>query len=243
MNNIFAIYKPKGPTSHDMIDIIRNITGIKKVGHAGTLDPLASGILVVGVGRAATKKLSQEVAKEKEYIATIKLGEISTTDDEEGDKTTIQDLKISKNIKLQIPNKNQIEEVVRFFVGQIMQIPPIYSALKIKGKPAYKYARAHERIVKARSIEPQNTNDIPIMQSRQVLIKNIDVLEYKWPILRLNVVCGPGVYIRSLARDIGMRLGTGAYLADLTRTRVGKYTKKNIISIEELHKYRCQKNK
>ncbi len=125
---IFAVYKPKGPTSHDVINRLRKETGVKKIGHAGTLDPLASGVLVVGVGREATKQLGQIVKKEKEYIAKIRLGMTSTTDDEEGQK---KEVKVSK-----IPNFEEVEQAVSKFEGEILQTPPIYSAIKIKGQPA-----------------------------------------------------------------------------------------------------------
>jgi tRNA pseudouridine55 synthase len=201
LKNIFPIYKPKGPTSHDIVDQVRRVTGVKKVGHAGTLDPLAEGVLVVAVGREATKQISSIVKTEKEYIAEIKLGETSTTDDEEGEKNE------TPNSKIQIP-KETIVEALKGFVGEIEQIPPIYSAIKVKGKSAYKYARKGEDL----KLEPRN-----------VLIKEIQVLKYEWPILELRVVSGSGVYIRSLARDVGEKLGVGGYLASLKRTRVGEY--------------------
>ena len=198
---IVGIYKPKGPTSHDIVDQVRKITGEKKVGHAGTLDPLAEGVLVIAVGRQSTKKISTIVKKEKEYIAQVKLGETSTTDDEEGEKTKQE---VSTN-----PGLNDIEKVLPQFIGQIQQIPPVYSAIKVKGKKAYQEARKG----KLMQLEP-----------RQVEIKEIELFNYDWPYLELRVVTGPGVYIRSLARDIGQALQVGGYLASLKRTRVGDYT-------------------
>jgi len=200
MEGIFAVYKPKGPTSHDVIERLRKETGIKKIGHAGTLDPLASGVLVVGVGREATKQLATIVKKEKEYLAVIKLGETSTTDDEEGQK---KESPISKK-----PNYKEVERVVQKFEGKILQTPPAYSAVKIKGKEAYKLARRGQK---------------PNLGPRPVEIKEIKILKYQWPYLKLKVITGPGVYIRSLARDIGRELETGAYLAELERTRVGDF--------------------
>jgi tRNA pseudouridine55 synthase len=213
MENIFAVYKPKGLTSHDIIDEIRKITGIRKVGHAGTLDPLARGVLVVGVGREATKKLSEIVAKEKEYAAIIKLGEESETDDEEGRKI-VKDVKLAVNVEI-------IKNVVKRFVGKIMQVPPVYSALKIKGKPAHRRVRSGEDI----NLKP-----------REVEIKEIEVIEYEWPFLKIRVITGPGVYIRALARDIGKKLGVGGYLYDLERIRVGKFKKENAIDISKIDK-------
>lgn len=203
---IFAVYKPKGPTSNDVLQELRRRTGVKKIGHAGTLDPLASGVLVVGIGREATKQLGTIVKKEKEYRAKIRLGMTSTTDDEEGRK---KETKVSK-----IPKSKEVKGVVLKFKGEILQTPPIYSAVKVSGREAYKLARKGK---------------IPKLESRKVEIKEIDILKYQWPYLELKVVTGPGVYIRSLARDIGKELKTGGYLAELERTRVGEYTKEDAI--------------
>lgn len=209
--NIFAIYKPKGPTSHDVVNQVRKATGIKKVGHGGTLDPLAEGVLVIAVGRESTKQIDSIVKTEKEYIAKIKLGEISTTDDEEGDKEVVEVVKKS--------SKKEIEKVLGKFIGEVEQVPPIYSAIKIKGRPAYKAARKGQEI----KLEP-----------RKVLIKEIEMINYDYPFLEIRVVCGPGTYIRSLARDIGKDLGTGAYLAELKRTRVGDYKIEDAITPQEI---------
>jgi tRNA pseudouridine55 synthase len=201
---IYPIFKPKGPSSHQIINKLRKLTGIKKIGHAGTLDPLAFGVLVVAIGRENTRKIHLEVKKEKEYEAQIKLGVNSTTDDEEGEKTEV---KIGKS-----PTLADIKKILPEFMGEISQTPPIYSAIKIKGEEAYKLARQGK---------------IPEMKARTVLIKNIEILDYKWPLLSIKVICGSGVYIRSLARDIGKNLKTGGYMADLVRTRVGEYKLKD----------------
>lgn len=211
MNKIFAIYKPKGPTSNDIVQSIKRIAGGEKVGHAGTLDPLAEGVLVVGVGEA-TKKLGIEVKKEKEYIAKIKLGETSTTDDEEGEKSPVSGKKA---------DISEIKEAIKKFTGKIKQIPPIYSAIKVAGKEAYKFARKGEK---------------PVLLEREAEIKEIEILEYEWPYLELRAVTGPGVYIRALARDIGKKLGTGGYLAALKRTRVGDYTEEKSLNLDQLEK-------
>ncbi len=214
-NKILAIYKPKGPTSNDLVQMIKKITN-EKVGHGGTLDPLASGVLVVGIGKEATKKLKEIIKQEKEYITTIKLGVISETDDEEGKK---------KEVELPfygIPTSlNEIKKAVKSFVGKIKQIPPLYSAVKIKGKEAYKYARKGQKI----NLKP-----------REVEIKSIEILDYKWPFLKIKVITGPGVYIRALARDIGEKLKVGGYLADLERIRVGNFTKENSLTLEQILK-------
>lgn len=206
MKGIFAVYKPKGPTSHDVINRLRRETGVKKIGHAGTLDPLASGVLVVGVGREATKRLGTIVKKEKEYLAKIRLGMTSTTDDEEGEKKESAVVAGLTNAKRLL---KEVEEAVAKFQGEILQTPPIYSAIKIKGQPAYKMARKGQT---------------PKLKTRKVLIKEIEILKYKWPYLKLRVVTGPGVYIRALARDIGKELKVGGYLVELERIRVGNFT-------------------
>ncbi|MFA5124297.1 MAG: tRNA pseudouridine(55) synthase TruB [Patescibacteria group bacterium] len=210
MENIIAINKPKGPTSFDIVAQVRRRTGVKKVGHAGTLDPLASGVLVVAIGREATKKISEEVAKEKEYVADIRLGVISTTDDEEGAKSIVSEYK---------PEREEILEAIKGFIGEIQQVPPQFSAIKISGRPAYKTARQGGKLE---------------LVARPVLIKSIELIEYKYPDLKIRVVTGPGVYIRSLARDLGQMLGCGAYMSDLVRIRVGEYQLEDAIKAEEI---------
>lgn len=209
IGKIFAVYKPKGPTSYDIIRKIKKDYPGEKIGHAGTLDPLASGVLVIGVGREATKKLGAVVAKEKEYLAKIKLGETSITDDEEGEKT--------KRFVSQEPSKEAVEKAVKKFIGKIKQVPPIYSAIKIAGQEAYKLARKGKEVK---------------MKPRIAEIKKIKIIAYRWPYLKLKAVTGPGVYIRSLARDIGAKLKTGGYLADLERTRVGQFIKQYAVRLK-----------
>lgn len=203
---IFAIYKPKGITSHDVVNAVRTHTGEKRVGHAGTLDPLAEGVLVIGVGREATKKLAEVVKKEKEYMAEITLGVTSTTDDEEGEKT---EQKVAR-----IPTREDIENVVESFSGAIQQVPPVYSAVKIKGEEAYKRVRRGEEVT---------------LKPRAVEVKEIEILKYEFPLLKLRVVTGPGVYIRGLARDIGEKLGVGGYCSQLKRTRVGNFLERDAV--------------
>lgn len=207
MDEIVALYKPVGPTSHDMVDEVRKIVGTRRVGHAGTLDPLASGIMILGIGKA-TKQLGTLSHLDKEYRATIYLGEISTTDDAEGKKT--------KRTVDHPPPESEIKAVLTRFEGKIEQTPPVYSAVKIRGKEAYKYARSGKKVT---------------LKPRSVLINRLILETYAWPRLTLNINCGPGVYIRALARDIGKALGTGAYLESLERLRVGKY--KSAISLPE----------
>lgn len=214
MDLIFPINKPKGPTSHDIVNKIRKITNIKKIGHAGTLDPLASGVLIIAITRSSTKKIDLIQKKEKEYLATIILGKTSTTYDEEGEKDEIN---VNKT-----PDISNIKNSIRKFIGYINQTPPIYSAIKINGKPAYKYARNNKKIE---------------IKSKNIFIKNIEIIFYAWPTLQLKVICGPGTYIRSLANDIGKDLKTGAYLSDLVRTKVGEYDIKQSYTLDQFERF------
>jgi tRNA pseudouridine55 synthase len=218
MKGIFAINKPKGPSSYAIVGQIKRLVGggrrKEKIGHAGTLDPLAEGVLVVAIGREYTKKISEVVAKEKEYLADVRLGMTSVTDDEEGEKTEV--------VVEKIPSLAEIEEAKKAFLGEIMQITPVYSAAKVGGgEEGYKKARRGEKFTPP---------------PRFVYIERIDVLSYEWPNLQLKVLTGPGVYIRSLARELGEKLGTGGYLTNLVRTRVGDFRIEDAVSPEELFK-------
>jgi tRNA pseudouridine55 synthase len=202
--------KPSGMTSHDVVNRVRTITGIKRVGHGGTLDPLASGVLVVAIGRENTKQLGRLLHSDKEYVVGITLGGRSTTDDAEGE--------IIENYHVNSLPLNQIEAVLEKFQGEITQIPPQFSAIKQKGKKAYEQARKGVRV------------EIP---SRQVTIYKLELLRYEWPELELKVHCSKGTYVRSLARDVGEALGVGGYVSKLERTRVGEYTLEQALSLEE----------
>ena len=208
---ILPIYKPVGPTSFNIISQIKKITGIKKVGHAGTLDPLAEGVLIVGIGRESTKKLFAELQKEKEYEVLIEFGKVSTTDDSEGEKTI---WKVTK-----MPKESEVSKAIKQFIGEIWQMPPQYSAVKSGGVEAYKKLRKGQKA---------------ILGKRQVLIKNIEILNYNWPLLKLKVTTGPGVYIRSLARDLGEVLKVGGFVRELKRTRVGKYRIEDCLTPDSL---------
>lgn len=210
MDGIFAVYKPKGMKSHDVVDFVRRQTGVKRVGHGGTLDPLAEGVLVIAVGRENTKRLEKYVKGGKEYIAEIKLGQASVTDDEDGEKTEI-------NIKIK-PSLDKIKTVLKLFEGKIKQIPPIYSSIKLSGKPSHRRVRQGQKV----ELEP-----------REVEIKKIELVSYDYPVVRIKAQTGPGVYIRSIARDIGKNLKTGGYLKSLVRTKVGEFTIENALKIEE----------
>jgi len=206
---IYGFWKPRGPSSFDVIREIKKSAEDKCIGHAGTLDPLAQGVLVIAIGKEFTRKISDEVKKEKEYIAHIRLGIESSTDDEEGEK-------INYEVKKE-PTKEDIEGILQNFIGMIMQTPPIWSAVKIQGKEAYKRAGKGEEIS---------------MSPRQVRIDEIEIISYEFPELFIRVSTGSGVYIRSLARDIGKMLKTHGYLAGLIRTKVGGFTKENSIQID-----------
>lgn len=229
MKNILLIDKEAGWTSFDVVAKIRNITGEKKVGHAGTLDPFATGLLIILVGKAATKRQAEFMKMDKEYEATLELGKVSTTGDLEGIITPYSHSGLDPESREHTKRKeqpdscfrrNDIQEVLKKFIGEIEQVPPTYSAIKVKGKRAYELAR--------KGIEPE-------LKPRKVKIYDIKILNYTWPFLTIRVKCSSGTYIRSLAKDIGEALGTGAYLKELQRTRIGKFSVKDAKSIAELN--------
>ncbi len=212
---ILNVRKPRGVSSHGVIQKIRRITGEKRVGHGGTLDPFAEGVLVVGVGRDSTKKLG-EILKgtDKEYLATIELGRTSSTGDGEGELHAVADEKTVSQIK-----REEIEQTLAKFRGETLQTPPLYSALKVQGQPAYRLARAGKRFV---------------LPKRKVKIEELEILGFAPPLLQLKIVASSGTYIRSLAEDIGKDLRVGAYLKELLRTRVGQFRIEESQTLEEL---------
>lgn len=199
---IFAVNKPAGITSHDVVDIIRKKYNTRKVGHAGTLDPFATGVLVIGIGED-TKKLKEIVGQEKEYIATIEFGKSTDTYDVTGKTIEISECwkEISQDSLFMILNSK--------FVGHIMQQPPTYSAKKVKGRKAYELARKGILV----NLRPQ-----------KVFVKSIEILDWTPPELKLKIETGPGVYIRSIAQDLGQSLKCPTYLKTLVRIRIGKFT-------------------
>ena len=205
--------KPKGITSHDVVHRTRKITGEKKIGHAGTLDPNATGLLIGGIGRDSTRKLGQ-ITKDtrKEYRAIIYLGETRDTDDVEGKV-------ISKKESILPPSLNIVQKTLDSFKGEQDQMPPKYSALKIDGKKAYELARKGKEIK---------------LKKRRILIHSIKLIEYEYPSLKIEVSVSSGTYIRALARDIGEKLDCGAYLKNLRRTRIGEYEIKDAVKLGEL---------
>lgn len=209
------IDKPKGITSHDVVDRVREITGEKRVGHAGTLDPNATGLLIVGIGRESTKKLSSFTKNaKKEYEAEICLGTTTDTDDTEGE--VIRTVNLRKT-----PKMDKVREAIYGFANEIYQIPPKYSAIKIKGKKAYRLAREGKDIK---------------MKPRRVMIFYIGATKYRYPLLWIRTVVSSGTYIRALARDIGDSLLIGGHLRELRRTKIEDYDVRNAVKLDDLNK-------
>ncbi len=203
--------KPSGPTSHDMVYRLRRITKIKKIGHAGTLDPLASGLLIMAISRAATKQINTLAKQTKVYEAIFEFGGTSDTDDRLGE--------IKKTANCHLISIVDLQSALKTFLGEQKQIPPMFSAKKIQGKKLYELARQGQIIERQPSI---------------ITIEKIDLLDYKWPQAKLTITCSAGTYIRSIARDLGQQLGCGAYLAELRRTAIGDYLVNKAINPEEL---------
>ncbi len=209
MKKPLIINKPLNITSMDVIRQLRRITGIRKIGHAGTLDPLATGVLIICYGKG-TKQINSFMDMTKEYVAEINLSAFSETDDAQG---PIDLIEVNHT-----PTGQEAETVIQKFIGNIEQMPPRYSALKVNGQRAYKLAREGKPVV---------------LQPRQVQVDHIDILAYEWPLLTIKVICGKGTYIRSLARDIGTALQVGGYLTKLERTAIGEHTLKNAIELDD----------
>lgn len=208
MEGILLVDKPVGWTSFDVVNYVRrkvaSAEGKKpknvKVGHTGTLDPLATGLLVLLVGKAYTRRASEFSKLDKTYEVTMKLGETSSTGDEEGDKTEVSARK---------PSLEHIQEAFKQFEGVISQTPPVYSAIKVNGERAYKLARK---------------GDLPQLEAREVKINDLKLTRYNYPQIAFTAAVSSGTYIRSLVEDIGSKLGTGAYTKELRRTSVGEFS-------------------
>ena len=207
---ILVIDKAKGPTSHDIVASLRRILRMRRIGHCGTLDPLATGILVVCLGRYT--RLNRWLSgANKSYEAKIELGATSPTGDAQG--------QIALYEKVVQPDLATVQSTLERFVGAQQQQPPIYSAIKINGVPSYKRARRGEDVK---------------LKPRQIIIHAIERIEYNYPKLTIRVNCSSGTYIRSLAVDLGVALGTGAYLADLRRISVGRLDLAKALTLEEV---------
>ncbi len=200
-NGFILIDKPKDWTSHDVVGYLRGVTKIKKIGHAGTLDPFATGLLIVGIGREATKLLDSFHRHEKTYTTKIKLGAVSDSQDSTGVIT-----QYGNNIK---PELVDVIKTLESFEGEQEQIPPMHSAKKVGGKKLYDLAR--------KGIEIER-------QPNTINISNIELISYDFPTLEISVTCSTGTYIRTLTHDIGQALGTGAYCEELRRTSIGSYS-------------------
>jgi tRNA pseudouridine55 synthase len=219
MDGILLVDKPTGWTSFDVVNKVRRMvqqsglsTSNKKrfpVGHTGTLDPLATGLLVLMLGKY-TKKVPEYTKMDKTYDVVMRLGQTSTTGDEEGEKTLTSNL---------VPTKEELHIAMARFEGDIMQTPPAFSAIKINGQRAYKLTR---------------DGKAPEMQPRPAHIERIILTKYEYPDVHFTAHVGSGTYIRSLVEDIGTALGTGAYMAGLRRTRVGMFQLENAVQIEGL---------
>lgn len=205
---MLLIDKPLRWTSFDAVAKIRSLIRIKKVGHAGTLDPLATGLLIICTGKF-TKKINEYMAQEKEYTGTFTLGATTPTYDLESEP---------ENFKpFQQFTAGEINEAARLFTGEILQLPPMHSAVKVAGKPLYKSAR--------KGVEVK-------VEQRKVFVSVFEITKLELPVVEFRIVCSTGTYIRSIASDFGKTLGCGAYLSSLRRTRIGAFTVADALTIE-----------
>jgi tRNA pseudouridine55 synthase len=212
IDGILVIDKPAGPTSHDIVGLVRRLSGVKRVGHGGTLDPFARGVLPIFVGRA-TRVVEYHLGDRKQYRATICFGASSTTDDLDGELSPIAGPAL---------DRSALEAALPAFRGPIVQVPPDYSAIKVAGRRAYALARAGAR---------------PELTARSVTIDRLELLDWDAseparPLAVVEVDCSAGTYIRALARDLGLALGSGAYLGALTRTASGPFRLADAISLD-----------
>ncbi|UCB53330.1 MAG: tRNA pseudouridine(55) synthase TruB [Candidatus Zixiibacteriota bacterium] len=215
LSGVLVVDKPTGVTSHDVVQELRRVLGTRRIGHTGTLDPAASGVLLACVGKG-TKVAQFLTGYDKEYRAVVKLGATSDTYDGEGKiEETEEECQVSPE---------RIRDTIDSFKGEIWQLPPLHSAIKYKGKRLYQYAREKEEVVRTK---------------RKVEIREISVMDVNVPYVELKVSCSKGTYVRSLAHDVGQKLGCGAYLFSLRRTRVGPFGLQDALSpgrISELKK-------
>jgi tRNA pseudouridine55 synthase len=212
VSGVLVVDKPIGLTSHDVVQIIRRGTGIRRAGHTGTLDPRASGVLVVLIGPAV--RLSEYVsASDKRYQATIRLGSSTDTYDAEGAVTG------SPTVSVDEITEEQFNKVLERFIGEIEQVPPPYSAVKVQGRRAYDMAREGEEV----DLAP-----------RIIKVYSLEILEWAPPEVVIDVYCSSGTYVRSLANDLGKELGTGAHLVGLRRTKSGRFTLRDAVPLRRL---------
>jgi len=210
VSGVLVVDKPVGLTSHDVVQIIRRGTGIRRAGHTGTLDPRASGVLVILIGPAV--RLSEYVsASDKRYQATIRLGSSTDTYDSEGI--------ITSTAEVGDISEENFDEILQKFVGEMEQVPPPYSAIKVKGRKAYEMARKGEDV----ELEPRIIN-----------VYSLEILEWAPPEAVIDVYCSSGTYVRSLANDLGKEMGTGAHLVGLRRTKSGRFTLRDAVPLRRL---------
>ena len=202
------IYKPVGMTSHDVVSVLRRVTKIKQIGHTGTLDPFAEGVLPICIGKAT--RLIEYLQDDKEYLATVQFGAATNTFDLDGEKVFTSDKKVSRD---------DIKEGLKSFEGEILQVPPIFSAIKVKGKKLYEYARKGEEVE---------------IQPRKVVIENVELKNFDEELQQAQILlkCSKGTYIRSIANDLGKNLGCGGYLIKLIRTQAGKFRVENSVQLD-----------
>ncbi|MBQ2803393.1 MAG: tRNA pseudouridine(55) synthase TruB [Lachnospiraceae bacterium] len=213
LNGIINIYKEAGFTSHDVVAKMRGICGQKKIGHTGTLDPQATGVLPVCLGNG-TRLCDLLTDKDKEYVAELLLGTVTDTQDTTGE--------ILQNLPVTV-KEEEVREAILSFVGEYDQVPPMYSALKVNGKKLYELAREGKEVER---------------KARRVKISEIEILEMRLPVVRMRVACSKGTYIRTLCADIGEKLKCGGTMQSLLRTRVGGFTLENAITLGALQKLR-----
>jgi tRNA pseudouridine55 synthase len=209
LSGVLVVDKAAGPTSHDVVDLVRRALGERRAGHTGTLDPFATGVLAVCVGKAT--RLARFLGGDKQYRATVRLGYATTTDDFTGQPLGTQ-------VEVH-PTVEQVSAALRPFVGSISQLPPVYSAKRVEGKRAYAQAR------RGNAVQPR---------ACQVTIHRLDLVRLEGPLIELDVACSSGTYVRSLARDLGQALGTGGHLAALRRTRCGDFGLEQAVPSGEL---------
>jgi tRNA pseudouridine55 synthase len=206
---LLLIDKPLGWTSFSVVRELRTLLGVRKIGHAGTLDPLATGLLILCTGKW-TKRINEYMAQEKEYTGTITLGATTASYDLETPLTAVKDTSGM--------DEALIRAAVHPFTGEILQVPPAHSAIKKDGKRVYELARRGEQV---------------ILEPRKITIREFEITHIALPVVGFRVVCTTGTYIRSLANDFGASLGCGAYLSSLCRTRIGRYQLKDALSMKQ----------
>jgi len=209
LKGILLIDKPQGKSSFFLVSVLRRLTGVKKIGHAGTLDPLATGVMVMLIGREFTRLSDQFLTTDKEYEATITLGQATDSYDSEGEITDSSD---------KVPTLDQVQLALKSFQGDVLQTPPMYSAKKVNGKKLYELARKGQ-IIERKSVPVKMTTTL---------------IDYTYPLLKVTVKCSKGTYIRSIAHDLGLALETFGHISELRRTKSGSFNIKDCLTLEAL---------